>query len=196
MKDLKQFIKTTIREFLNENTYFDGLKNKEIIMIGNDINISSDNHILPKNSLLLEHRYFNEVKWGELGLFAVKYGENNFGQWNSDFNSYGDKIAYISVGNKAKIKTINSTEDYLRKIGELEKPNAYINKKYGYKNYSELIEHGLENAELDNPSDVYYELQRKAINEMKKRGENFDVLEFLYEDAESPHQYLILNKIK
>jgi hypothetical protein len=181
---------------LNENTYFEGLKNKEIIMIGNDINISNDKYILPKNSLLLEHRYFDKVKWGELGLFAVKSGENAFGQWFSDINFYGDKIVYISVGNNSKIKTINSSQDYLRKIGELQKPNDYINKKYGYKNYAELIEHGLENAELDNPSDVYYELQKKAIIEMKKRGENFDVLEFLYEDAEYPHQYLILNKIK
>jgi len=165
----------------------------DITKIANGIYISSDKDKLPKDSLLLEHRYIDKIKVGELGIFAVKTDENFYGQWNNSFDFYGTKILYISIGKNVKIKTIRSTKNYLEDTGELEKPNGYINKKYGYKNYSELIYNGLELAELDNPSDVYYELQKKTIATLKENGEQFDVLEMLYEDAESPHQYIITN---
>jgi hypothetical protein len=149
--------------------------------VANDVYISRDKNALPKDAIIVGHRYNDKIKAGSEGLFAADLRD-------IEDTSYGKNVVFLSIGKDAKVKTISSTYDYLDKIGELEKPNQYLKEKYGYDTYFELNE---ERGSLDNPNNSYYETQKKALEEMRNRGEDFEVLEMKYEDDANPHQWLI-----
>ena len=153
-----------------------------ITKIAEDVYISRDKNKLPKDATIVMHRYDDNIKAGELGLFAG-YLEG------MEFDSgYGENKAYISIGKNAKVKKIGSTENYLRDLGELDKPRKYLKKKYGYNSLEDLMDDA---GNLENPSDAWYERQKVALNIMREAGEDFEVLEMLYEEDYIPHQYLI-----
>jgi hypothetical protein len=162
-------------------TYADG-GTAVITKIAEDVYISRDKNKLPKDATILMHRYNDNIKAGELGLFA-----GNLEDMELD-NGYGENKAYISIGKNAKVKKIGSTENYLRDLGELDKPRKYLKKKYGYNSLEDLMD---DSGNLENPSDAWYERQKVALNIMREAGEDFEVLEMLYEEDYIPHQYLI-----
>ena len=153
-----------------------------ITKIAEDVYISRNKNKLPKDATIVMHRYNDNIKSGELGLFA-----GNLEDMELD-NGYGENKAYISIGKNAKLKKIISTERYLTEIGEFDKSRKYLQEKYGYDSLLDLMDDA---GSLDNPSNAWYERQKVALNIMREAGEDFEVLEMLYEEDYIPHQYLI-----
>lgn len=94
MKDLKQIIKTTIREFLNENT-----QNYNIVYRGQPINV---NNVSPRKSIWVTYDYDFANEYGNvkeyklpknLNILDVEY----YSEWESlvdEFDDYGDYEEY------------------------------------------------------------------------------------------------------
>jgi hypothetical protein len=161
---------------------FQGLD--KLTKIGNDIYISYDITKLPKGYIVVEHGHDEELKHGELGIFTGELG------WAAA--EFGNKTAYVAIGEKAKVITIENTAEFLDERGEYNKPNEYIiekYKKYGFKTFDDLMDDA---GSLDNPSTAWYELQKKTIEILNNEVGHFDVLEMKSEDDLTPHQYLIL----
>ena len=150
--------------------------------IAQDVYISKDKDKLPKDATIVIHRYNDNIKAGELGLFA-----GNLKDMELD-DGYGKNKAYISIGKNAKLKKIRSTETYLEELGEFDKPRGYIKRKYGKDSLFDLMDDA---GSLENPSDAWYEIQKLAISKMREAGEDFEILEMTYEEDYIPHQYLI-----
>jgi hypothetical protein len=155
-----------------------------VVKIGNDIYMSKNINELPKDSVIIEHRYYDKIKAGDIGFFA--------GEIDNVDTHYGDKVVYVSIGKNTKVKSINSTYEYLEEKGILNKPDKYIIEKYGkygintyYQLYDEAYNW------LDNPNDSFYEFQKRTLQSLKEDGEDFDVLEMFYEDECTPHQYIV-----
>lgn len=150
--------------------------------IGNDIYISSDIEELPSNSLIVKHNYDEDIKSGELGLFCSNLEQEN---------KHGKNTVYISIGKKANIVSIDSTEDYLMDKKLFYSENSYLKDKYKnikiYPNNSIKSFYDLFSLESDI---VFYEMQKEVIKLLPK---NVDILEMRYEDDVTPHQYLIIS---
>lgn len=154
-------------------SYFNENKT-DLVKIGNDIYLSKEIEKLPINSLIVKHTYDDDVKSGELGLFCCELEQK----------SYRDCI-FISIGKKAKIFTIESTEEFLKEKDLFFSDNEYIIKKYSDE---EEIRSFYDLFSLDSDV-VFYEMQKEVVNLLSNI--NFDILEMTYEDDSIPHQYLI-----
>ena len=153
-------------------------------MISNDIYLSDSIDDLPKG-IIVEHHYGDKLKNGVCGIFTNKVGY--MGDGGSD---YGDNVAYISIGKKANIVTLDSSYGYLYDKGIMYKKNESLYKKYGYDNLHDLFDHM---SELYNPNIAFYEIQKTMVNLVKKENPSVNVIELLSEDEACPHQFLILD---
>jgi len=94
MSDLKQFIKTTIREFLNENT-----QNYDIVYRGQPIDV---NDISPRNSIWVTYDYDFANEYGNVKEYKLPKNLNildtyYYTEWESlidDFDENGDYDEY------------------------------------------------------------------------------------------------------
>ena len=177
---IKRYLDVVL-EYKEKDDFADGGE-VGLTKIAQDVYISKDKDKLPKDATIVIHRYNDNIKAGELGLFA-----GNLEDMELD-DGYGKNKAYISIGKNAKLKKIISTERYLEELGEFDKPRKYIQDKYGRDSLFDLMDDA---GSLGNPSDAWYETQKLAISKMRKAGEDFEVLEMINEEDYIPHQYLI-----
>jgi hypothetical protein len=149
----------------------------KLMKLGNDIYMSEDIDRLPKNGIIVEHRFRDKFKFNGLGIFCSEINGTNE-------DDYGKNKTYVYIGPNSKIITINSTEDYLIKNGLLEQDDE-TNELYFSDNPTERF---------NNDSNLYYHiLQKKTLSMLQQKHGKFDVLEMLFEDELTYHQYLIIN---
>ena len=91
MKDLKQFIKTTIREFLNENT-----QNYDIVYRGQPIDV---NDISPRNSIWVTYDYDFANEYGNVKEYKLPKNLNildteYYIYWESLVDEFGENGDY------------------------------------------------------------------------------------------------------
>ena len=94
MKDLKQFIKTTIREYLNED-----VQNYETVYRGQPIDA---NDMSPKNSIWVTYDYDFANEYGNIKEYKLPKNlkildTENYSEWESlvdEFSDYGDYDEY------------------------------------------------------------------------------------------------------
>jgi hypothetical protein len=193
-KNIKGFF-----EYIKEEIYND------VISIGNGIYMSSNLDELPKEDLILKHFYHsdNKIKIGDIGIFAVPIS------YQGIEDSFGDSVVYISVSKNSKIRTIDSTEDFLYKKGLFSKNNKYLKDKYSnidlfkpqyvkngvpeINSYEDLSNNFYKLKDQNYDGNIYYyEIQKEVVKLIKEENGNFDILEMLREDDIIKHQYLIL----
>jgi hypothetical protein len=164
-------MRNTIKQILKE------VQLSKLMKLGNDIYMSEDIDRLPKNGIIVQHRFHDKFKFNGLGIFCSEID-------GTHENDYGKNKTYVYIGPSSKIITINSTEDYLIKKGLLEQDDE-TNELYFSDNPTERF---------NNDSNLYYYiLQKKALNMLQQEHGKFDVLEMLFEDELTYHQYLIIN---
>ena len=91
MKDLKQFIKTTIREFLNENT-----QNYDIVYRGQPIDT---NDISPRNSIWVTYDYDFANEYGNVKEYKLPKNLNilntdYYSEWESLVDEFDEGVDY------------------------------------------------------------------------------------------------------
>lgn len=178
-------------KFFNEN-----VKYENVIKIGDDIFLCSNKNKLP-DGLIVKTSFYSKkgIHYGEIGIFAT---ECDTDLPNED---YGDSVAFIYIGDKSKIITIDSSESIMNEMDAFNIENSYLKNKYNVNTYGEFCEldHNiLFGRNLNFKSSIFhYEIQREVIRLLKEKYGSFDVLEILNEDFDTePHQYIILNNNK
>jgi hypothetical protein len=143
---------------------------------------------LPKDQLIVKHYHRNdEIHSGNIGLFASPLKAIGYSERKN--------VTYIAIDNTAIIITVHSTYNFLEdrnlKNYKFEYNKYYKgDKRFKFRTIRDLWIH---NECLALPDQCFYFTQREALNILKKEGP-IDILEMMYEDDISPHQYLLCIK--